>query len=117
MTAQYLFRTVLFGDSTVDNGDARHLGSTFGSCHPRKKEPPQGQDTIPVRAKKTLLAVVGWGVPRRRPPSPEVNVGPLAASTSDENERFLRTAPIPANTPTLNKGGQGGARRDNATTL
>ena len=75
--------------------------------------PPLEQDTIPVRAKKTLLAVVGWGVPRRRPPSPEVNVGPPAASTSDENERFFRTSPIPDNAPTLNKRGQG--RRDGTT--
>ena len=34
---------------------------------PPKANPPLEQDTIPVRAKKTLLAVVGWGVPRRRP--------------------------------------------------
>ena len=79
----------------------------------RIANPPLEQDTIPVRAKKTLLAVVGRRVPRRRPPPPEVNVGPPAASTSDENERFFRTAPIPDNAPTLNKRGQG--RRDGTT--
>ena len=52
-------------------------------------------------------------MPRRRPASPEVNVGPPAASTSDENERFFRTAPIPDNAATLNKRGQG--RRDGTT--
>ena len=36
-----------------------------------------------------------------------------APATSDENERFFRTAPIPDNTPTLNKRGQG--RRDGTT--
>ena len=80
---------------------------------PRKANPPLEQDTIPVRAKKTLLAVLCWGVPRRRPPPPEVNVGPPAASTSDGNERFFRTAPIPGNAPTLNKRGE--ERRDGAT--
>ena len=47
------------------------------------------------------------------PLPPRSMLAPSAASTSDENERFFRTAPIPDNTPTLNKRGQG--RRDGTT--
>ena len=67
--------TTRFGNfNAMDRSLALHASAVSGfvGADSRALE----QDTIPVRAKKTLLAVVGWGVPRRRPPSPEVNVGP-----------------------------------------
>ena len=46
-----------------DDGHAIPLSSrsaAVAQCHPRKKEPPQGQDTIPVRSKKRILSMISW---------------------------------------------------------